>query len=205
MEVLSGLGFVVIILALLKLFASNLIKSLFERDLESHKAQLRLAAEREMAQIRANNEVLLAEYKEKISHLSRERTDAIKGVSHRLIEMWSSVEAIAAILKTRSSTESREDASIREFDRLHKAVREFWEFYQQADIFFPTDLSERILEFQKKVDILGSTWGPIMSHFLLPEQLGEQEKNIREVRDEIEPEFQAIRVAFRQLLGVDAT
>src|SRR5690606_23740731 len=129
----------------------------------------------------------------------------IKGVSHRLIEMWSSVEVIAAILKIRSSTESREDASIREFDRLHKAVREFWEFYQQADIFFPTDLSERILEFLKEVVMRGSTWGPIMSHGLLREELGELDKHIREVRDEIEPELQAIRIAFRQLLGVDAT
>jgi hypothetical protein len=201
-ETFKGLGFTAIILFVLKLFASNFLKSWFQRDLESHKASLRLDAEREMAQARAKSETILAEYKEKVAHLSRERVEAVKGVSQRLIAVWAVLEALTAQLKTFKVDENKQERSLREFQAIIDASNEFLAYLKQVEIFFSATLSDRMFEFRRNVAVISDVWGPTLCGYLSDKEFHVQMDHVREERKKLEPHFNEIRAALRELLGV---
>jgi FtsZ-binding cell division protein ZapB len=201
--IFEAVGGAAIVLAVLRYFAKETVKNWFQKDLENFKTKIQLEADKEIELLKNRNQTILTEYKERISHLSKKRTDAIEGVSQKIIRVWAAFEQIAAAFKW-SNGDPRHERSRKEFTELVEASNDLLTHFLLVEIFFPSGLSDKIFEFRRQVSITFDVYaGQLGTPHQDQEYVRKCNEEIRAEKEKLQPRFDEIRKDLRALLGVE--
>jgi hypothetical protein len=195
----GGIGGLVL---LIRFLVKESIHAWIQKDLESHKTELKKEADKEIEILKTKNEMVISEFKERFTHLSKRRIETIEAVSSKLIELWAAIEGATLLLRP-VSNESRHERSRRETDLIVDRANALLKEFVPVEIFFPTSLSNNILEFRKKVSVVIDVWGRTLCRPMTDSMFDKTYDDFCQNLNGLKPRFEEIRVDLRKLLGVE--
>lgn len=200
----GGVGAAVLVVTFL---SKKIVAHLLEKDLDRHKSNLQHQTAIEIEKIRHKNERTITEFKESISNLSQKRIEAIELVAVEILDIYATIQMYAPrfFAGQNDSPAVREERISRESGEMNKVMEQhqvFFERFKKVEIYLPSDLSDKILEFRNTIFTLAKIPTVLIEMGAGFNFANSQANEWRGKYAQLDGQYKAIKEDLRKLIGV---
>ncbi|ESS68466.1 hypothetical protein MGMO_146c00050 [Methyloglobulus morosus KoM1] len=158
--ILATIGGTTILIGMVCTLSKMLIEKRLSQDLEKFKSDLEHANQVKITELKAKMENMFHEYKENIKNLSAERIKAVKVVHNAVIEAWAGYTKMISLMRSISEEIPISDQVLSDVNDCIKTLNQLLECTTFNEIYLPSSLSDKILEWRKNLSITCEVYGP---------------------------------------------